>query len=105
MLPGFCQRQKGFLLSARGPRRWCGCQSRASLIPAGQRDYHFISHVKSLYVCADIFAITDLFDVITCDRFTMAVHRSLCNNDDIQTGAAASLLSGTEKTFRINEQT
>lgn len=109
VLPGFCQRQKGFLLSVHGPRWWCGCQSLASLIPAGQRDYDFMNslpRMKSLHVLVCRWSvITDLFDTVTCDRYTLAVYRSLCNNDNIQTGATASLLRGTEKTFKINKQT
>lgn len=54
------------------------------------------SYEEPLYcMCAGLYwssAITDLFDVFTCDSFTVAVYRSLCNNDNIQTGAAASLL-------------
>ncbi len=109
ILPGFCRRQKGFLLSVHGPRWWCGCQSLASLTPAGHRDYDFMSSLpcmKSLYalIYSRTSAITHLFDIVTCDRFTFAVNRSLCNNEDIQTGATASLLRGTEKTFKINKQ-
>lgn len=46
-------------------------------------------------------ATTDLFDLLTCDRFTVAIHRSLCHNDDVQTGSTASLLSGKNKTFKV----
>lgn len=42
--------------------------------------------------------ITNLFHLLTCDRFTVAIHRSLCHNDDVQTGATASLLNGKNKT-------
>lgn len=34
----------------------------------------------------------------------MAVQRSLCHNDDVQTGAAASLLRGKNKTFTALKQ-
>lgn len=57
--------------------------------------------IKSLYMLVywSYSALTDLFDLFTCDRFTIAVHCSFCNNDNIQTGATASLLRGTEKTI------
>lgn len=47
-----------------------------------------------------VSATTDLFHLLTCDWFTVAVHRSLCHNDDVQTGATASLLSGKKKPLR-----
>lgn len=47
--------------------------------------------------------ITDLFDIFTGDSFTCTIHRSLCNNDDVQAGAAASLLRGMEKNFKIHK--
>lgn len=50
-------------------------------------------------------AATDLFDLLTCDWFTVAVHCSLRHNDDVQTGAAFSLLSGTNKTSQVMKQT
>lgn len=57
-------------------------------------------------VCAGVWrspVITDLFDIFTGDGFTCTIHRSLCNNDDVQPGAAASLLRGTEKNFKIHK--
>lgn len=48
-------------------------------------------------------ATTDLFDLLTCDWFTVEVHRSLRHNDDVQTGAAASLLSGEKQNPRGHE--
>lgn len=38
------------------------------------------------------FDFTDLLDLLTSNRFTAAVHGSLSNNDDVQAGAATSLL-------------
>lgn len=38
---------------------------------------------------------TDLLDLLTCDWFTAAVQGSLSNDDDVQAGAAASLLDMT----------
>lgn len=49
--------------------------------------------------CTDscCFDFTDLLDFFTCNRFTAAVCRSLGNNNDVQAGAAASLLEMTGK--------
>lgn len=41
------------------------------------------------------FDFTDLLDLLTRNRFTNAVRCSLSNNDDVQAGAAASLLEMT----------
>lgn len=43
--------------------------------------------------CWRLSTTTNLFHLLTCDGFTVAVHRSLCHNDDVQTGATGSLLS------------
>ncbi len=50
-------------------------------------------------------AITDLLHIVTCDCITMAIYCSLCNNDNVQTGATASLLEKTEKPFKTDKQT
>lgn len=47
------------------------------------------------------FATTDLFHYFTRDWLTVAVHRSLGHDDDVQTGAAASLLRGINQPFEV----
>lgn len=58
VIPGFCQRQKGFLLSEHGPRWWCGCRSLASLIPAGQRLWFYEKSASyEEHICAAILEL------------------------------------------------
>lgn len=48
-------------------------------------------------VVCRVNAVTHLFHVFTRDRLTTAVHRSFCDDDDVQTGATPPLLKETKK--------
>lgn len=57
--------------------------------------YEKINSYRATCTGSYCFDFTDLLHIFTSNRFTAAVRRSLGNNDNVQAGAAASLLEMT----------
>lgn len=90
--PVFCRMPTASLPSARVPKRWCGCQSRACRSPAGGNQHPAVTVASFPGSVEETFHFTDLLDLVGRDWFAVSGHGSLGHDDHIETGASGSLL-------------